>query len=231
MAAHHPAALADLRAVATEWQALAAGFSDEEAAEGLPITDELRALFQRPASASSASAAEEEAPQPEFLMDVPPELLSIILSQMDIPDLARLAATCRLLWYDAPTPPPALPTPGLVETELRRRAEARGLHIGSSLPQGALSWVAYLLKRDFYDALRRHAPLAVASRHSLFVDTESRLHLACPRAAINAGGVGEPLLGHESGSASGNSNVPVPPTLAPSTQDKRIVSVATCGGR
>jgi len=237
MAARSPAALAALRAVASECQTLlAAGFSNEEAAEGLAITEDLRALFQLPASASSA-AAEKEAPLPEFLMDVPLEILSIILSELDIRALACLAATCRLLWCDAPTPPLALPTPRLVETELRRRAEARGLHVGSSLPEAALSWVMYLLKRDFYDALRREAPLAVGRRHSLFenrdgddhslfVDREGRLHLACPRDAIKAGGVGEPLLGHDCGSDAGAS-VPVPPTLVPSMQDKRIVSVAS----
>ena len=112
---------------------------------------------------------------------MPPELLSIILSQLDIRALARLAATCRLLWCDGPTPPPALPTPGLVETELRRRAEARGLHVGSSLPEGALSWVPHLLKRDFHDALTREAPLAVGYMHSLVWDRNGRLHLACLR--------------------------------------------------
>jgi len=225
MAARRLAALAALRAVATECQTLAAGFSDEEAAEGLAITEELRAVFQRPASASSALATEEEAPPPEFLMDVPPELLSIILSQLGIRDLACLAATCRLLWCDAPTPSP-LPTPGLVETELRRRAEARGLHVGSSLPAWALSWVPYLLKCDFYDALRRQAPLEAGHRHSIFVDMGGRLHLACLRDEIKAGGVGEPLTGHDWGSDAGAS-MPVPPTLVPSMQDKRIVSVVS----
>jgi len=142
MASRRLAALAALRAVASECQTLAAGFSDEEAAEGLAITVGLRALFQRPAS-TSAAVAGLAAQLLEFLSVVPPELLSIILSQLEIRALAYLAATCRLLWCDAPNPPAALPTPGLVETELRRRAEARGLHIGSSLPEGALSWVPY----------------------------------------------------------------------------------------
>ena len=230
MAARRLAALAALRAAATECQTLAAGFSDEEAAEGLAIIEELRAVFQRPAAASSASAAEEEAPPPEFLMDVPPELLSIILWQLDTRALACLAATCRLLWCDVPTPPPALPTLGLVETELRRRAQGRGPHVGSSLPEGTQSWLPYLLKRDFYDALRREAPLAVGNWHSLFVDKAGRLHLACLRREIKAGGVGEPLLGHDWGSASGAFTVSVPPTLVPSMQDTRIVSVATGDG-
>jgi len=157
MAARRVAALADLRAVATECKA---GFSDWEAAEGLAITDELRALFQPPAAASLAAAGM-AAQSFEFLSVVPPELLSIILSQLDTRALACLAATCRLLWCSAPTPLLALPAPGLVETELRRRAQARSLHVGSSLPEETLPWVPYLLKRDFYDALRREAPLAV----------------------------------------------------------------------
>jgi len=226
MAARRLAVLAALRAVASECQALAAGFSDEEAAEGLAITVGLRALFQRPAS-TSAAVAGPAAQLLEFLSVVPSELISIILTQLDIRDLACLAATCRLLWCDAPTPPLALPTPGLVETELRRRAEARGLHFGSSLPEGALSWVPCLLKREFHDALRREAPLAVGTNHSLFVDKEGRLHLACPRAAIKAGWVGEPLLGHDWGSDASASTVSVPPMLVPSMQDTRIVSVAS----
>ena len=213
-----------MRAVATEYQTLAAGFSDEEVTEGLTITEELRAFFQRPAATSSAVVGL-AAQTFELLTVVPPEIMSIILSLLGIRDLACLAATCRLLWCDAFIPPPALPTPGLVETELRRRTEACGLHIGASLPEGALSWVPYLLKR-FYDALRRETPLAVGTNHSLFVDKEGRLHLACPRAAIKAGGVGEPLLGHDWGSNAG-APARTPPTLVSSMQDKRIVSVAS----
>jgi len=115
--------------------------------------------------------------------------------------------------------------PGLVETELRWRAEACGLHIGWSLPEGALSWswVPYLPKRDFYDALRWEALLTVGYEHS----QEGRLHLACLRDEIKAGGVGEPLLGHDWGSDAGTSTVSVPPTLVPSMHDTRIVSVAS----
>jgi len=157
-----------------------------------------------------------------LLSDVPHELQSIILSQLDTRALACLAATCRSLWCDVSL---TLLTPGLVETELRRRTEARGLHIGSSLPNWAVSWVSYLLKRDLYGALRREAPLAVGCTHSMLVDREGRLHLACRRAEIRAGRVGEPLLGHDS--VAGTSIVSVPPTLVPSMQDKRVVSVAT----
>ena len=219
-------ALAALRAVATECQAPAASFSDEHAAAGLTITDDLCAIFEPPALAPTGVAGP-VAQLLELLSAVPPELMSIIMSQLDTHALARLAATCRSLWFGAPTPPPLSPTPGLVETWLRRRAEARSLQIGLSLPAGVLSWVPYLLKRDSYDALRRETPLAVGGSHSLFVDKEGRLHLACLWWDIRAGEVGELLLGHDWGSATGASTVSVPPTLVPSMQDTRIVSVAS----
>ena len=115
-----------------------------------------------------------------------------------------------------------------METELRRRAEVRGLHVGSSLPEGALLWVPYLLKREFHDALRRETPLAARHGLGIFVDMDARLHLSCRRANIKVGVFGEPLLGHDWGSDAGASTVSVPPTLVPSMRDTRIVSVA-CG--
>jgi len=223
-------ALAALRAVATECQAPAASFSDEHAAAGLTITDDLCAIFEPPALAPTGVAGP-VAQLLELLSAVPPELMSIIMSQLDTHALARLAATCRSLWFGAPTPPPLSPTPGLVETWLRRRAEARSLQIGLSLPAGVLSWVPYLLKRDFYDTLRREVVLVlgagVNSPHSIFVDRKGRLHVACRRVEIKAGGIGEPLLRHDLVPAFDGSTMSVPPTLVSSMQDKRIVSVAT----
>jgi hypothetical protein len=164
------AALATLIDAARECKAAATSFSGEHAAQVLAVADELRAVFlPRPASASSAQAAAQ-------LLQLPAELVSDILSHLDTPDMSCLAATCRLLWLDAPTAPsPPLPPRdiGLVEAELRRRAKARGLNTASSLPGGALSWVPYLLKVDRRDAVRRHVPLAVGETHSLFVDKEA----------------------------------------------------------
>jgi len=219
------ASLAALRAVDTESQA-PANLSDEQAAE--VITKAMRALFQPPAVASEVPGSMEvEQTLPTELLTIPSELLSMILSQLETLDLACLAATCRSLWSDGsiPLPQSALPF-GLVEAELRRRAEARGLHIDSSLPEGALSWVPYLLNRDFNDAQRREASLAAGLRHSLFVDRKGRLHLGCRRQDIVTGKVGEPLVGHNWDSDA-DACVSVPPTLLPSMQDERIVSVAT----
>jgi len=103
-----------------------------------------------------------------------------------------------------------------VETELRRRAEARGLDVGASLPEGATSWVACLLKRDGRDTQMRQAPLAVGHEYNIFLDKEGRL-LTCGR------------LGHAV-DPDADSNIlrkTGPPTLVPSMQARRIVSVAT----
>jgi len=201
-------------------QLAAASFSDEQAAEGLAAIDELRAyLLPRPVSSSSQAAA--------LLLQLPFEILSVILSMLGTRELARLAASCRFLWSDALTPPPPPVPPrqvGLVEAELRRRAEVRGLDVGSSLPEGALSWVPYQLKRDRRNAQMRQAPLAVGDEHSMFVDTEGRL-LTCG-GDMNGD---THLLGHaEDPDADSDEPRKIgPPTLVPSMQDRRIVSVAS----
>ena len=111
-----------------------------------------------------------------------------------------------------------------METELRRRAEARGLDVGSSLPEGATSWAACLLKRDRRDAQLRQAPLAVGRYHIMFLDKGGRL-LTC----------GSNLAGHVLGyAADPAANLyglfeigPPTPVPVPSMQDMRLVSVAT----
>ena len=208
------AALTALRAAARDCQLAAPSFSDEQTAQGLAITDELRAHLMPPASLAQAAS---------LLLQLPAELLAVILCDLDTRDLARLAATCRSLCRDAPTPPPPPRAIGPVETELRRRAEARGLDVGSSLPEGATSWVACLLKRNRRDAQMRQAPLAVGSAHSMFLDNIGGL-LTCGRDRIDYRSLGhavdpdaDPNVRREIG----------PPTPVPSMQDRRIVSVAT----
>jgi len=143
--------LAALRAVVANCQVAAWSFNDENAAQAVAVADELCALFLPPLQSP--------------LQLLPTELLAVVLSHLDTHDLARLAATCRPLWHDAPAPPPRpmplLRSMGPVETELRRRATARGLSLVSSLPKGTLCWVPYLLKCALRDAMRREAPLAV----------------------------------------------------------------------
>ena len=206
------AALVALRAAARECQLAAPSFSDEQTAQGLAITDELRAHFLPPAQAAST------------LLQLPAELLSVILFQLGTRDLARLAATCLLLCRDAPTPLPPPRAIGPVETELRRRAGARGLDVGSSLPEGATSWVACLLKRDRRDAQMREVPLAVGHEHSMFLNKGGRL-LTCGSDRIDFAS----LLGHAVGPDADPTVCRTigPPTPVPSMQGRRIVSVAT----
>jgi len=210
------AALAALRTAARECQLAAPSFSDKQGAQGLAITDELRANFLPPATSAQPASS---------LLQLPAELLAVILSRLDTCDLARLAATCLSLCRDAPTPPPPPRAIGPVETELRRRAGARGLNVYSSLPEGATSWVACLLKSDRRDAQMRQAPLAVGYKHSIFVDKRGRL-LTCgsdygSERIWPLGHAVDPDVNHYVRRDIG------PPTPVPSMQDRRIVSVAS----
>jgi len=214
--------LCRLRALAAELAVTS--FSNEQAAEGLAVTDELRACFlPRPASATPAVSQPAEGQATDLLQLLPPELLSVILSRLDTRNLARLAATCTSLWRDAPAHPTLPRAIGPVEAELRRRAEARGLEVGSSLPEGATSWVPYLLASDHRDVLRRQAPLAVEITSSIFVDRGGRL-LTCGRDDGNKFHLGHAL---KPGAGPYDSREIGLPTLVPSMQDTRIVSVAT----
>jgi len=212
MAGH--AALTALRAAARECHLAAPSFSDEQAALGLAIVDQLRANLLPPASSGQTASP---------LLQLPAELLSDVLSRLDTRDLARLAASCRSLCRDAPTPPPPPRDFGPVETELRRRAEARGLDVGSSLPDGATSWVACLLRRARRDAQMRQVPLAVGPDHSFFVD-KGLLHTCGQDRDSDY----PPLLGHAMGPSAGPNALHAigSPTPVPLLQDRRIVSVA-----
>jgi len=202
-------ALAHLREAFAECQAAVQRLTVEQTAQGLALALELRAFFYM-ASAIAAHRRWEHAQAATLLQVLPAEVLSTILSQLeDCRDLARLAATCRLLWCDAPAAPSRLI--GLVEAELRRRAEARRLDVGSSLPEGAASWVPYLLKRELCDVWRRHAPLAAGVHNSAFVDREGRL-LTCGKVAALGHGSDVDRIG--------------PPKLVPSMMDRRIVSIS-----
>ena len=213
-----------LRALASECQLAATSFSDEQAAEGFAVTDELRAIFLPPPASAASSVEQTVDEQADYLLQLlPPDLMTVILSHLDTRGLACLAATCPSLWRDAPPPRPT----GLVETELRRRAEARGLHVGFSRPEGARSWVSYLLASNCRDALRRHAPLGVGETFSIFVDRDGRLHSCGSEFSAR----GEFNLGHAMAAETDLDAVHeiALPTPLPSMQGTRIVSVATSG--
>jgi len=190
----------------------------------LPIPDGLGA-DQLPFPAA-LSAVEQSA-----LLLLPTDLLSIVLAQLDKCELASLAATCRLLWFDTPGLPPhpmAVPQRpmGAVEMELRRRATARGMRLIASLPEGGLCWVSYLLKRIYGDTLIQETPLAVADHLSLVADAEGGLG---SWGLDNSQEAGPLLLGRAEGVDTNPDfsrflSLPMP---MPSMQGRRIVSVAT----
>jgi len=218
--------LTALRAVAARCQAAAWSFTDEQAAEGHAVAEGLCDLFLPPPAAASLALPQTQPHLLQWLQLMPTELLSVVLSHLNTHDLTRLAATCRSLWRDAPAPPPR-PMPllrpmGPVETELRRRATARGLRIGSTLPVGALSWVPYLLRCVLRDALRC-TPRSQWVKASLFLDADLRL-LTC---GTENSGAGELLLGQDWGADVDPDELHAigSPTPVPSMQGIRIVSV------
>jgi len=89
--------LAHFHNVLAEVHAAMQSLTEEQAAQGLDFADELRALFQL-ASAIAAHRCWQHAQAASLLQVLHPEVISIVLSQLeDLRDLARLAATCRLL--------------------------------------------------------------------------------------------------------------------------------------
>ncbi len=72
------------------------------------------------------------------LLQLPPEVIVLVLSRLDARSLARVAATCLGLYRDQPRPM----TP--VEEALRERAATRGHVSWGCLPEGATYWAAHL---------------------------------------------------------------------------------------
>ena len=135
-------------AAAAECAAQAAGFCPEEAAAGLIAADELRALFLplartrgvgaaalagMPPPAARQAVAEGQAPL--TLLQLPAEVLVLVLGRLDTRSLARLAATCSELFREPMTP---------LEEALRQRAATRGNVYPARLPQEFSSWPAHL---------------------------------------------------------------------------------------
>jgi len=208
-----------LHALTDEVAAAAQNLTDEQADQALTLVDGLRGRFQL----LFQEFHKENAQAMTLLQLLPQELMVPILSQLYLPDLACLAATCCLLWCDAPAAPER--HIGIVEAELRCRVKARGLDVGSSLPEGAASWVPYLLKLllkpDLRDAQKCQASLAAGSSHSVFMDREA----ACPPAIRS-------LLGHVTGHDWGENDIQtIGSVLMPSMRDRRVVSVASGDSR
>jgi hypothetical protein len=209
------AALASLRAATRECTTAAQRFNTEQAAEAVALTDQLRSLFSRSATAmSDARVVQRREP---LLPQLPPELTVEVLRHLDVRSLGRLACTCRQLYHDPPCPP--RPS-SLIEAAIRRRADEVGRRTPSSLPEGVSKWVPFLLQREWRDGMELRTAAAGPDR-SFFVDANGAL-LACGKE--QAGEVG--LLGLR-GVTSQTSFKAVVPTPVPSMAGLRVRTVVS----
>ena len=109
---------------------------------------------------------------PLTLLQLPDEVLVLLLGRLDARSLARVAATCSELYRDKP-PPMMSP----VEEVLRQRAAARGHECPDRLRHEFFSWAAHLARLD----RRREeawAPVAAGSACSFFA-AEGGLLMSC----------------------------------------------------
>jgi alpha-tubulin suppressor-like RCC1 family protein len=166
------AALAALRAVTCKCAATAKRFSPEQSAEAAALANILRALFSRSTAVATAELPVE--PRAPLLPQLPIELIVEVLQHLDVRSLARLACTCRQLYFGPPCPP--RPTP-LVEAAIRRRAHAVGRWTLSLLLAGENKWVPFLLQREWQRVMAVRT-VAAGWKRSFFVDADGAL-LAC----------------------------------------------------
>ena len=216
-------ALAVLKAVAALCASQPTCFSPDEAAAGLLVADELRALFLPlarargvgaaasagvPRSAARQAVASDQAPL--TLLQLPAEVLVLLFGRLDARSLARFAATCSELFREPKTP---------VEEALRKRAAARGHVCPARLPRGFSSWPAHLAwlepRRD-----EAWAPAAAGLTVCSFFVAEGGRLMSCGAEGLYERG----LLGH--GELKDEARVVPTPTLLPSMAGIRIVSVA-----
>ena len=163
------------------------------------------------------------APGKAKLLDLPNELLVLLLGWLDARNLVRVAATCPKLYYE----PMAS-----VEVVLRQRAASRGRACPESLPLGSSSWAAHLAwlehRRD-----EAWAPVAAGICSSFFLSDGGRL-ICC---GVEGNGLCG-ALGHGEldgvdrviSQLDGNDRVVPVPTPLPSVVALRMGSVSAGSG-
>jgi len=163
------AALASLRAAVSAVRACAAGFGPDEAFTARGLADHLHAMFPRRRSSDGTVPVRM---LPMGLLDLPLELISLVLARCDAKTLCRVAASCRLLGLGVPPPPPPRSP---VEEALRARAEAGGWWIPASLPEGESSWLSMLAWVETAVERRGRASTSAGAHHSLLLDSRGAL--------------------------------------------------------
>ena len=169
------------------------------------------------------STARVSAPSQTPLLQLPDEVLLLVLDWLDARNLARVAATCSKLYYQ----PMAS-----VEVVLRQRAGLRGRVCPDSLPRGSSSWAVHLAWLE----CRRNeawAPVAAGISSSFFLAEGDRL-MSCGVEGTGMRGA----LGHGEldGVDQTSEDLDVQermvhtPTSLPSTAFLRIASVSAGSG-
>jgi len=106
--------------------ASASGFSEEQAANGQAVVDQLRTIFWLRPTTATGTALESDAP---LLSALPREILTAILHRLDTRALGRLAATCRALYRHAPPQQESVVAVTLQERALHRGAGPAALGV------------------------------------------------------------------------------------------------------
>lgn len=226
----HPAqrAVSQLRAAVSAVRAAAAQFGPEEAFTARGLADHVHAILPNRHSISQHRAVP-SVQLPLGLLDLPAELIVIVLAHCGCRDLCRVSCVCRLLGKGIPPPPPPRSP---VEEALRLRAQAGGHWIPQVLPPGESSWTSILSWLEEMRAGDTGRRLAAGAHHTLLLDAGGGLHTAGterPRQPSAVGGT-PGLLGHtETGVVAPGVGAPTlvsPPRMVGALSRVPLVSVS-----
>jgi len=142
----------------------------DEAAYDVRAGDGHRTRFLPPTGAPPPATHRAAAakPVPRTLLSLPPEVIVLVFGWLDARSLARVAASCSVLYRDQPRPM------NTVEEALRERASARGHTSPGPLPEGVTSRATHLA---WLEHRREEAwmPVAACSKGAFFAADGGRL--------------------------------------------------------
>lgn len=157
------------------------------------------------------------------LLQLPAELLGLILCRLDTRGLCHIASCCRWLYHgpSGTSEPESQTSP--VEDALRQRARRRAVVVPVDLPahMSSLGWLQYLLRREWQSAVPR-SRISTSDDHCLLLDAADRL-LSCGTEDLFHG---HGVLGH----GKHGQLLLSTPTPIPSMADVRVRSVAAFNG-
>jgi len=197
--------------------ATASGFSEEQAANGQAVVDQLRAIFWPRPTTTTGTALESDAP---LLAALPREIVTAILHRLDTRTLGRLAATCRALYR---------PAPPQQESVVAVTLQERALHRGAG---PAALGVPDLLRREWRHTLTNQPPLLASAEcqgeMSAFIDSDGRL-LTCGTEGVEPE---DPVLSQwvnaiDDPDHEADRRVLLSPTVVPAMRNLRFRSVAS----